>query len=203
MAFPTTAVVDTFNRGDEFPLAGNWSVLNSAGGALWLSGNALLNWTGDQTGVWTLPVGNDQEAYITATTVPAANENARIWLRANDVNSTTFDGYVVEFRKTAGSDECRISRYDNGAATLLTGPVNTEYVNGDKIGGDIVGTTITAYLYTGGGWTTVTSTTDGTYSSGSIGFSTTGTTGLFDDFGGGTVVGASGVAQRMLLLGLG
>jgi RHS repeat-associated protein len=59
---------------------------------------------------------------------------------------------------------------------------------GDKLGFRAVGSTLTAYHYTGGAWSSVASRTDSTYASGYIGLESYSTSWTLDDFGGGAAV---------------
>jgi hypothetical protein len=111
--------------------------------------------------------GADVEAYATISTA-ASGGQPEVYARMTTLSSGTTDGYCVRFVKTSGAnnDKMRIFRIDNGAFTQLGADVSTsvDYASGDKIGIEVVGTTITAYHFTGGAWVNRGSRTDSTYS---------------------------------------
>jgi hypothetical protein len=70
--------------------------------------------------------------------------------------------------------------------------MGTSLVVGDKVGMEIVGSTIAAYAYQSGAWTQLGTRSDGAYTAaGKIGvrLSDSGANSRIDDFGGGTVAG--------------
>src|SRR5437899_2007498 len=195
MAFPTTCILDKFNRADENPLSngGKWSNPLIAGEtSLQVISNtcrpngpssASSNWWSDAS------FGADTEVFITVSTAGAAADYVGITVRTVNENSASLDGYIlyVTFPST-----WQFFRLDNGAFTQLGANVTQTVASGDAMGLSIVGTTLTAYYKaSGGSWVSLNTRTDSTYTAaGHIGIDekSAGPTTILDDFGGGTVV---------------
>lgn len=203
MAFPTTGVLDDFNRADAANLGANWAtfvlgdadmrvISNQAGGG------ANGNWTGN---VWNSAVGADQEAYATLGGTMAGVSFA-VYVRVQEYGTSTPDGYAVEYNPTrAGGAAIRLVKLNNNSAQGLAG-ANGEWtlislVAGDSIGVEIVGSVLRGFYKQGAGaWVEFNTATDAAYSTGDrIAMEINASTGRFDNFGGGTVattaVGAS------------
>jgi hypothetical protein len=207
VAFPTSSVIDTFNRANEDPLSdgGKWSIgPDDFGGTnnLRVAGNECFQ------GLATSSNGyrNDQdygpncEVYCTINQLPSTS--VVLYARCVNIGSGTTDGYVVYFDLFASPDSLVICRMDNDGLTVLGAGITmgTNFVVGDKVGMECIGSTISAYAYQGGSWSLLGSRTDSTYSAaGKIGvrLSDSGSNARIDDFGGGTVV-AAGVSQRFM-----
>lgn len=196
MAFPTTGILDNFNRAAEDPLSdgGKWSnpLLSGQGSLEVTSANqcAELDVNNGSAYRSNQTYGPDTEAFITASTVGANDEDASLYLRIRQVGAGTMDAYVLSAAKLAGTDEWTFSRVDNEVFTVLGAVITQEYSNGDSIGYEAIGSTLTAYyLPSGGSWSALGNRTDGTYpDAGFIGLEIRLSTFRFDDFGGGTVV---------------
>lgn len=200
MAFPSTAVLDTFTgtNGDDLPTySGNWQAAPTGGVNLEIQSNAATGTAAasNNTNSWAADFGPDCEVYVTITTKPA--DGNVLLLVARGVQTTslgTIDGYCLRFAPASGTDSLIIQRIDNGAQSNLVAPISQEVSNGDSLGLEIVGNTLTAYYKaSGGSWTSVGTVTDSTYSAaGKIGILTSSNTIRLDDFGGGTYVSGGG-----------
>lgn len=212
MAFPTTGVLDNFNRADqEPPLSASWS----QGPKSFTAGDRMDIKTNQAAG----NAGNDNNDYWNVATFGPDCEvhwkvSARLdtvwqelYARLVNIGSGTSDGYGIRLTFIAGAsnDELLIFRLDNGALTSLGAAFVQEVAAGDSFGLEIVGSTLTAYYKpAAGSWTSLGTRTDATYSAaGNIGAMLRGgNTHRGDDFGGGTVVGApAGRPGDLLLLG--
>jgi len=174
MAFPTTNILDNFNRDNEGPPpSGDWKNETSGfcGGlevvnnqcvidGLGLGGAAVAIWDDNA-------IGPDCEAYITIVTRPGNSYNVFVAVRQTTDNMTTADGYSVAIgRDDVDGDKIYIQRIDNGAQNTLGAEIDCVFSDGDKIGIRVIGAnpaTITAYHDTGGGWIEVGSREDSDY----------------------------------------
>lgn len=195
MAFPTSSVLDDFNRADHEDLGSNWTDLIAG----WnISSNAARGnqVAGQDTkaGYNVATYGPDCEAYATMPALMTSNDSSMaLELRLTTLVAGTHDGYHLDIAKggTAG-----IYRLDNGGYTLLGSTFSVTVTAGYKYGFEAVGSTLTAYYYNGSSWASITSRDDSTYgSAGYLGIHSwpneNNGTGRFDDFGGGTISGAS------------
>ncbi len=100
MAFPTTSVLDDFNRADENPLSGggNWALLNSLGAPL----KSVSNQVGESTNAlnesyWAASnFGPDCEVFCTFSVVPTAAGGMRLYVRIQgEGGASTWDGYSL------------------------------------------------------------------------------------------------------------
>ena len=192
--FPTTGILDNFNRADEDPLAnGNWSgPLFSGGGQMRIVTNHAETAAGGfGRSYWSAAnFGSDCEAYIdTTTATPAAGEQLGLFARIANAGTTTVDCYDC-FHLVTGSIVV-IERIDDGAETQLGASISNTLSSGEGLGLEIIGSTITAYKKSGGSWSSLGSRTDSTYSAaGRIALGSHGDNAEPDDFGGGTIPAA-------------
>lgn len=210
MAFPTTGLIDNFDRADATTLGANWTtfitVFTGARSHDIVTNECKAVDVGAQQDYYNVATyGPDCEAYITVRAVASANEGFGLFLRLVNIGSGATDGYLLKAIKQTGTDTWEIYRIDNAATTLLgatvTGP---EFAVGDQIGFEAIGSTLKGYHKpAAGSWTEVLARTDATYSAaGRIGIQSDDQPAVLDDFSGGTVVSSSS-AQNMLLLGVG
>lgn len=202
MAFPTTGVLDTFTSADgSLGATANWTddLYGAADtNAIRIVSNQIRN-SGNTTygASWydAATFGPDCEVYIDNVTLQAAGNVFAIYLRLQAPGTAGFDGYLAQVVEGA-PDQWSIQRVTNTAATILGAAVGLDLVAGDSIGLEAIGTTLTMYRKNAGSWASVLSRTDATYgSAGNIGILIQdNTTGFWDNFGGGTVVAASGVS---------
>ena len=206
MAFPTTGILDNFNRTED-PLSdsGNWTMDVPTGDADFSTNGtqALDNstpasgWRSDQT------YGADSEVYALLDT--ATTDGFRtLWIRGSDFGTTGEDGYAIGIEKKTGSDQFFVDEVTNGTFDTISTVTDAEFVNGDSIGGEAIGTTIRMMWKTSGSWTEKRSIADELHQgAGNIGMAVTAATNI-DEFGGGTVVAAgTGFNIHLSLLGVG
>ena len=186
MTFPTTPILDDFNRADEGPPpSADWSSVTGIVGVVVSSNVAAPNGAGTSSAIYTAASYTDMEAYEDIPTLPSTNYTIGVFLRGQQVGSgATIDGYLV--RTKPSTSEVLIDRVDNGALTRLVTQASVTFSAGYKIGGRIVGSAITAWVHDGSNWSQVASTTDSTYSgSGNIGIFGGSSAYRVDNFGGG------------------
>jgi len=201
VSFPTTGVIDNFNRTNEGPPpSANWDN-NPSGvandGLKVVSNAAAGNASGDSVyneSYWDVTTfGGASEAHCTISTLPSAGRSAGLFLRLQTPATAGADGYYGEYLQLAGTDEAYIYRIDNTVFTQLGLVVaSQDFSAGDGFGFEAIGDTLSLYRNSGGWAQLGTSRTDATYGgAGYIGAVIEDTTGRIDNFGGGTVVSIS------------
>lgn len=209
MAFPTTSILDDFNRANEGPPpSASWATPSGWDG-LKVSGNQCI---GDSaTGgvaIWKTQYGPDCEVYATLTGMTGgANATWGIvaYARASSLDFDTGDFYKLSIDGDIGG----ICTWHISYQTIAGGGSAGELINGsftfnigDAFGFSLVGTILTAYHKPGlGAWVNLGSISDSRVSAaGYPGISidndplyTTGVT--LDNFGAGTIVGGAPVAD--------
>lgn len=194
-AFPTTGILDDFNRANEGPPpSASWAgpvFPRFFGTHLKVSGNAAIANVDDYADdYWTTIFSSaDGEMYQTFTTLPADTKIMYLGIRLVSPGTSGVDGYVYQVTvSNAGNEAEVLGRLDNDTLTNL-GATDTSanWGNGDAQGVDTVSNAITAYRKpSGGSWASRFSRTDGTYALagyGSIGAQ--GSAFVIDDAGGG------------------
>lgn len=199
MAFPTTGVLDTFNRANG-AIGSNWTndTIGQGATAYTILGNVMDSGSGLYAEMYWNPAtyGPDCEVYATVATIGnGTGPSFGLMIRAQSPGSASCDGYRLTI-EPAVSNRWTVSEVLNaGETTLATG---TQAVSaGHKIGLEAIGNAIKAYYYNGSSWSNVVDTTDpnNTYSgAGNIGIwsysgASAATDHQYDDFSGGTVVG--------------
>jgi len=192
--FPTTGVLDNFNRANEGPPpSASWTTgITGGSNGLKVVSNALApNDTASADGYWNTTSGPDQEIFFTLPTMFAAGDTFRYWWRVLNPGSGTTDGYRARYTVFGGVDQVIMQRMDNGTGTTLGATHNmaADLANGDKLGGESISSTHATYSYQSAAWGQLFTRSDATYNSaGYVGLSMTiaGTVAI-DDFGGGTV----------------
>jgi hypothetical protein len=182
--FPTTAVLDNFNRVGPDPGA-SWSTLFSGESKLSLSNQqAAAPASTYAASVWNAAgFGPNVEVYATMNTDAGVNLFARI----TNPGSASLSGYSIEFHPNLSA--IYVYRIKNGVYSgALGGSISASFARGARVGMAVIGNTITAWLDTGGGWKAVGSRTDTTFTqAGNIAAELYGGSNRgFDDFGGGT-----------------
>lgn len=198
--FPTTGVLDTFDRANATTVGAGWTELYAyLGSGDWgITSNQLYNPDG---GAYVAmyynasTYGADSEAYISVPTLAGdLIDSLSLFLRAKDPG-TNFDSYALNYLwATTGSPKqtwnCEITTNHVGA--VIGAEVEQAIAAGDKVGAEIIGYTIVGYRYTGGAWAAVLSRTDAGSTWGAAGYIGTYLTVSalmrLDDFGGGTVI---------------
>jgi hypothetical protein len=194
VSFPTTGVLDDFNRSDEGPPpSASWTDIDSG---LQVISNQCGGASGTNLSYWDVETfGPDCEAYWTIINYSAEQGPLA---RLQDVGSMgTLDGYCVYVN---GLDTIAVVRFDNGVPTQLGADISQTIEAGDKIGVECIGSDIKAWYDDGGaGWGEIGSRSDATY--GAVGYIAgyiKDASQRCDDFGGGTVVTEGVVAGRLV-----
>lgn len=196
MSFPTTSVLDNFNRADTVDITGSLSWISPLFGhtAFGILSNQVENAGSNSNNVWNGSY-TDAEVYITLVDTIYGVNKVALGVRF-DSNP---NGYFLYWNQNNGTQYVRFYRYDSGAATQLGADISVSFSAGAKLGLSIVGSTLTAYADTGSGWASIGTRTDATYASAGnlwlYGFNDSATW-LCDDFGGGEVVAASTLFRR-------
>jgi hypothetical protein len=199
MAFPTTSVLDNFNRSDEGPPpSASWAAdpYNDSEPGLEVVSNQVRGsaWELCSSYYSASTYGEDSEAYVTVVDLPADSAVVMLGCRIQDPDSANVDAYVLEYTQldAPDTDEWKLYRVVNDAWTQLGATVEQDLSAGDKIGLEAIGSTIKAYQYTGGSWSEVMSRSDSNVSgAGYLALSIQNADRDCDDFGGGTVVAAA------------
>ncbi len=202
MTFPSTPILDDFNRTNEGPPpSASWHTLSGYGG-LKVESNKCVNSDADSESTWGTSLGPDCEAYYTLASMSGTGANATwsiaLFLRAQSIDVWDNDFYWITIAGDIGST-CNwyLERrsYTLPTDTLASGSFT--FSIGDSIGISAVGSTITAYHKpSAGSWTTLGSGTGDVLTAGYAGaalspdLSNTTQIGM-DGFGGGTLAGAA------------
>ncbi|HEY3278514.1 MAG TPA: hypothetical protein VGJ94_17995 [Syntrophorhabdaceae bacterium] len=181
--FPSTALLDGFNRADtQGPPSDDWTP--QYGGLKIVNNQCMGTGTGPwNAAYWTgATFGPESEVYATIAALPARGEEITLGLRL----SPDLTGYLVGFRMGTG---IRIQRMDENGFVQLGRTIRITPKAGDRIGARMVGNKLTLWYDNGTGWTDLLTVTDNRYKgTGYVGADVQGTTGAIDDFGGGTYV---------------
>jgi hypothetical protein len=205
VTFPTTSLLDNFNRANGVIGAPNWAqpVYDAETSRIEITSNQIF---GDAAGAtsrshayWSpATFGPDSEAYLTIPTVDTQVRTIGLFLRLQTPGSAAADGYDLEYLLSSGT--WQINRIDNGAFTALGSSAVSTLIAGDKMGFEAIGNKLTGYRITAGGWTSIVTATEATYpSAGNIGVRFDASLARGDDFSGGTVVSPAFVPHRMPL----
>lgn len=187
MAFPINGILDNFNRADSGPpLSASWT-LKSGTGMKVISNQGGVNASG-VTQIETYNVANYGEDCEVFITLPVATvwDPILLYLKYDTVLK---NGYAV--RLTGVGNTIRLRRYDNDVITDYSSIAQT-ISNGDSFGASYIqGTLKSYYKPSAGSWTVIDTVVDTKYINtvGRFGINCfdAGTTGRFDDFGGGTI----------------
>lgn len=199
MAFPTTSILDNFNRADASDLGANWTTIGSNSYRVHSSAAQANQSAGvspaDYYNVSTY--GADCEAYATIAVLPSTSGSGSafqsILIRFHDLGGGSLNGYELALQGWNGTNytEARLYKVSNGGT--LNSPISITAGAGDKLGVSAIGDTISMYLYSGGSWNligTVTNSDEFT-TAGYLGFGGFfgggSETAAWDDFGGGTI----------------
>lgn len=188
-SFPTTSILDNFNRANQGPPpSSSWTtgVDGGTGGFSVNSNEAKVEDATHSTAYWNVTnFGPDIEVYITLGSTIGPS---RLYWRIQQEGTSGFDGYAL--LAYTPTNELYIYRIDNGSYTQLGAAISQTFAVGDSFGAKMVGSTITIYYKTAAGsWTSVGSRSDSTYTgAGKLGISAFDSTSIkLDNFGGGTI----------------
>lgn len=195
MAFPTTPVLDSFNRANAILTSGNWGLVNINGAGAEIVSNAVTGNSGGGSGwsYWTPTMfRRDSEAFFTLTTKWLTDgQGAALMLNLQTPSvSPDVSGYFLTIYGSAG-DIAEIYRIDASVFTKLGATATgLSIAAGDKFGVCNLGGTLNMYQFTAGAWnqTPIISRSDSTYGDGYIGLEIDSNLIVVDDFGGGGVV---------------
>src|SRR3990167_6494351 len=209
MPFPTTGVLDNFNRGNAESLGASWTA------NWWFTGTEQtqdilssqaadddqFSVGGDYYNVATY--GPDGEVHCTINAIDDADGSAYLLgLRITTPGNSTTDAYRIVLTNMASDHTVQIQRGDNTVWTQLGASITSDtFVVGDGLGleAKTAGSTIKAYRRSSGTWSEIGSRTDATYEGAGyvgLGMYREGSVRLLvDDFGGGAVV-AGGVTYN-------
>lgn len=185
MAFPTTPILDDFNRPDEGPPpSANWSTLPAVAShvvsALKMIGNSPID---SCVSVWNTLYGADVEAYFTLTTVPADLAQINLYIK---YIFTVQDGWWIAVTRNDMAG-------DTISGDIVSAPVLINLQSGDAFGIQQVGTSVSVwYKPVGGSWGLIETLTSAPFiADGSIVIESSANNGgapAVDDFGGGNYI---------------
>lgn len=178
MPFPTTALLDDFNRADG-GLGGNWTVpVDSGDSTPTIVSNVWSGIGNFCSSYWSAAsFAADQEVYID---VNSANTH-RLYLRISGGS-----WYRLEIDYSFNPDQSQI-RYWNGSTYTTVATSVADITSAQAFGFEAIGTTLTGYKKVGGVWSSIVSGTDSNLTgSGNIGIGAYSST--LDNFSGGAVV---------------
>lgn len=198
--YPTTDILDNFNRANESPITGIWTERWFGGTAgCQVSGNVMIKTTGAGDGCYvTNPFSDsDQEVYATfpngTSHTDTSNPMLLLCLQGG-IGTSSVDGYGIRSSKVAaGTDTMSLWRITNTTMTQLGATFAQEIDNGDKIGAERVGSDLNFWYDGGSGWTELFTRTDATYdcANSNLAAYLLSSTFQVDDFGGGNIEAAA------------
>lgn len=171
MAFPTSGLLDNFQRANIDPLDTLWVTATAWWGAglQLVSNRAATSAGGGNVGgsIWSTQIGPDVEVYVTVTTIPGTTDDYigfDLFVQKTDV-SVVPDGYSLTVTRLSGGDfRFGLGRYDAGVpAGVAIIDVTTDLQNGDGVGLVNVAGAWDLYRQRGGTWSLLGSGTDTTY----------------------------------------
>jgi hypothetical protein len=116
-------VSDTFNRANEAPLAGNWTVGTGSGEAAFnLTGNVIVPFTtGSDASAWYSGAtwGNDQSSKAKLTVTGTVGSGPGVGLLLRHVATASTKTYYRFVADHAASNNCAITRFLAGVSTKL------------------------------------------------------------------------------------
>lgn len=204
MAFPTTPLLDTFNRANENPVSGggNWlSPLKNGQNFLQLVSNTVTTQAIEQrcSSYWSASFTADQEVYCD---IPDFESLLSLHIRQSSPDTISRDGYSIELSGLTGPGNIAFFRSDSASDTSIGSTISASFTVGDGIGLSIVGSTLSVYQRAGasGTWLLLGTATDSTHASGNFigveGFSFS-LNPLLDNFGGG-IVASTGIKTAVV-----
>lgn len=194
MAFPTTSVLDTFSVNASLS-TGSWAtpIFNGDSTLVALDGECVGQ-GGFCDSYWSASTfGADSEAYCKVVNAIESGGNAyEVLCRISNPNGAVNNYFIHVLNDN--SNVVWMYKTVSGSQTKLGADVTQAIAAGDSIGISAIGTTISFWHKpAAGSWTEVATRTDSSVTgAGYIGLAIQGTSVRLDDFGGGTVVPASG-----------
>lgn len=201
-SFPTTSILDNFNRADVSPMGGIWSDFWSGGtvGCRIVSNVSVKETATPGDGCYVTNNFSDanQEIYATlpnATSHTDTSSYNLVFCLHGGVGTSSVDGYGIRLNKVTGNtDTMNLARITNSSFTQLGATFSQEVTNGNKIGAERTGSDLNAWYDSGGGWTNLFTRSDANYNcaNSTLGIDTISLTYQTDDFGGGNIVTGGG-----------
>lgn len=149
MAFPTTAVLDTFDRANG-AIGSNWAAAFGDSAAA-INANTAKGAAGGWYGMYWTPgtFGPDVECYYTLTAYDAGSSQQAMVL----ARLTTPTGSYTAYSARIAANQCQLAKIVGGTYTALaTGPSGLTIAAGDKIGISCIGDQISLWYAPGGVW---------------------------------------------------
>lgn len=211
MAFPTTGLLDNFNRADAaLNSIGNWGSAYYPGDKfMQITSNVArgsVNADSNDTFWSAAQFGSNQEVWYDVPALPGTGGGEISYLTTNIVSpsGTSFDGYEIDVRRgTTGTVQWY--RVDNITYTQLGANLGQTIAAGDSFGMENKGSVISFYRQNASVWSFVGSQVSNTYHTTSyIGFGARGSNFRIDNFSGGDIVTQGNVRPgRRSLMGVG
>jgi hypothetical protein len=207
--FPTTGLLDDFNRVDANPISGNWAQHVRIGNRLKIISNQVATGTAGTScsDYFSLAdYGPDSEIFVTVAALPVnVTERLELFLRLDNEAAAASTGYRLRIAKAASNYDWTLYWMDATSGTnLIASATNIALAVGNKIGFEAISSALNAYLWNGTSWSSKLSGTDTHYSTvGRLSIGLNGDAWRIDDFSGGTVVSAAVTANRLAALGVG
>ncbi len=204
--FPTVSLRDDFNRANEGPPPSSSWVTSNGTGVSVASNIARGSGAGFDAATWNTSFGPDMEAELEIAQVPTDGVYHELTLRQQTNTSYDSNHYEIDIIPVAGAnnDTIEIWKEISTVFTQLGATINlaADFAAGNKWGGSVISTTLTAYF----NGTSIGTRTDSDVSgAGYAGFLLTDTTvDLYvDNFYAGTVSSGGTTGPPMLRLNLG
>jgi len=138
-AFPYTGIVDTFDRADENPIAGNWTndaLGEGANNQLRILSNqvkAVTAATSCEAYYNAAQYNENIEVYFTVITIPGASQRVECGFIQAPGNTANTRGYTAQIANSA--DTSQIGRFDaGGGATVIASTTSITYTTNDVLG---------------------------------------------------------------------
>lgn len=210
MAFPSTPILDNFDRADVGPPpSASWYTPAGRPGLRVVSNHCEIASIPDDYGVggWNTQFGPDVELYCDYIAGTSNVSAIQLYIRFS-TPGFFFDlgnGYILiaTMGTLAGGGGLQLTRCDAGVFTPLD-TIAMDVTAGDSVGISAIGTTIKAYHKpSAGSWTQKLSVTDATYNaSGYVGVQETYGVDKIDNFGGGSLGRTGDLSQTLGALSL-
>ena len=192
MPFPTTSILDNFNRSNG-AIGSNWTTSGFSAYPLVISSDEAAATEGANLdgGVWNASFGPILEAYVDIPVLPTTT-GFGLFLRGNSTATTCYSLLYA-----LGSPNAIGLYYFSGGSFVgqAGSSINVTFAAGDTLGARMVGNVLTLFRKTGGVWSvlgTITDTSNYISGAGYIGcYTYNDTTVRLDNFGGGTVPGGT------------
>lgn len=193
MSFPTTTVLDLFNRSED-PLSqgGAWNATTPV-----LPGDSLLRTNG--SGAWgrypqvssSCRAGvdfTDCETYLTVTRLPGSYEAVRLYARITNPGTASASGYLAQLTTAGGIATVALYKVTAGAIGQQLGSSYNDATSLPcGLGIEAAGGVIRVFYRSASGvWVERITVSDSSYPHGTIGVGLNWTNPLIDDFGGGS-----------------